>query len=248
MGHPSVNAAELEIAAAASWPARHTETIHGWLLRFTDGYTHRGNSVATHAFDGGDVEACIAAVERAHARHGLPAMFQIGDTVQPLGLEARLTARGYETITPTLVCTARTAAMRAALPDAGDVTLERGAGFDALVIEGSRLPADGRERLDIVSRMNGPLCVTAFADGEAVACGLGIRHEGWIGINLMRTGAVHRRKGHAQRVLAAIARWAEAQGVGNIYLAVERENAPARLLYAKAGFHDAFGYRYLVMR
>ncbi len=248
MGHPSVNAAELETAAAASWPARHTENIHGWVLRFTDGYTHRGNSVATHAFSGEDVEACIAAVERAYAAHGLPAMFQIGDAVQPAGLEARLTARGYEAITPTLVCIAHTAAMRAALPDAGTVTLERGAGFDALVIEGSRLPADGRDRLDILSRMMEPLCVTALAGDEAVACGLGIRHEGWIGINLMRTAAAHRRRGHAQRVLAAIAHGAEAQGVANIYLAVERENAPARALYAKGGFRDAFGYRYLVKR
>ncbi|MBI1328899.1 MAG: GNAT family N-acetyltransferase [Alphaproteobacteria bacterium] len=241
-----VNVAALEAISAASWPARHTSEVDGWLLRFTDGYTHRGNSAATHRFTGADVEESIDAVEGAYRAKALPALFHMSPATVPADLEQRLIARGYECTTPTMVCVANTLDMIARLPEPFDVSGERGAGFDSLVIGGSRSPDDGHERLDILARMNPPLiCATAFDNGVAVSCGIGIAREGWAGINLMRTDAHARRRGNAQRVLSAIAQWARASGIANIYLGVEQQNAPARALYAKAGFRDAYPYWYL---
>ena len=60
----------------------------------------------------------------------------------------------------------------------------------------------------------------------------------------MRTHADFRRRGHARRVLGAIADWAAAQGAGQLFLSVEEANAPARALYEGVGFARAYPYRY----
>ncbi len=242
--------AELESAGVETWPARETLDVSGWLLRFTDGQTHRGNSVATHRFRGHALDGAIESAEREYRARNLPPMFQISPVAKPVDLERALRQRGYRTITPTLTCVASTILMRAALPEPREVTSsgEPDDDFIAVLLSGSRSEADGRERLDVLSRIELPhICVTAYSKGIAVACGTGTLAAGWVGINMMRTAAAHRRNGHAQRVLSAITRWSEGKGVSRLYLNVEESNSGARALYAKAGFDTAYEYRYSVL-
>lgn len=241
--------AELEQAGIETWPARETQNIAGWLLRFTDGHTHRGNSVATHRFKARTPDAAIAAVESEYRTRDLPPMFQISPAARPGDLERILKARGYRTITPTLTCVATSMVMRASLPEPREVKTGGAPDDDfiQLILSSSRSEADGHERLDILSRIELPhICITAYDKGVAVACGTGTLTAGWVGINMMRTDAAHRRNGHAQRVLAAITRWSETKGVTRLYLNVEEANHGARALYAKAGFETAYEYRYSV--
>jgi RimJ/RimL family protein N-acetyltransferase len=240
---------ELEAAGLEAWPPRETLIVNGWIARFTSGQTHRGNSVATHLFKGKACGDAIAIVEGEYKTRGLPAMFQISPATKPTDLEMLLRDRGYRTITPTLTCVASSVLMRASLPEPREVQAsgEPTDDFAQLILSGSRSYDDGRERLDILSRIELPhVCVTAYDKGIAVACGTGTLNHGWVGINLMRTDAAHRRNGHAQRVLSAITRWAEGKGVSRLYLNVEAANHGARALYAKAGFETAYESRYSV--
>lgn len=239
----------LEEAGLSAWPARETMTVAGWLLRFSDGYTHRGNSVATHRFDDATCEDAIAIAEGEYRARNLTPMFQISPVSKPHDLERILHHRGYRTITPTLTCIASTVVARASLPEPREVRAsgEPDDDFAQLVQTGSRSEADGRERLDILSRIELPhVCINAYDKGRAVACGTGTLVSGWVSINMMRTDAEHRRNGHAQRVLAAITRWAETKGVSRLYLNVEEGNHAARSLYARAGFATEYEYRYSV--
>jgi GNAT superfamily N-acetyltransferase len=252
------SAAEIEPAALIAWPARERVVLDGWVLRFTDGYTHRGNSVATYAFGGRDLENAIDRAEFEYRVRDLPPMFQIAAQVAPAALADALLARGYQVISPTYVRVTSPERVLTRIPDSGDVAVETNVSddFSRLVFTGARkgvesqerltaLEGDRRERLDILGRVEAPLaCVTAFEHGTAVACGMGVNVGGRIGINLMRTDVEHRRKGHAQRVLSAIARWAEAQRAGTLYLGVEMANTPAIALYERAGFEPAYSYRY----
>jgi GNAT superfamily N-acetyltransferase len=58
----------------------------------------------------------------------------------------------------------------------------------------------------------------------------------------MVTRAEHRGRGHAARVLHALARWARERGDARLYLQVGGSNAPAHAVYGRVGF--AFGYPY----
>jgi N-acetylglutamate synthase len=239
-------AREIEPQAIASWPARETMTLHGWLLRFTNGFTHRGNSVATLHFVGTDLPEAVETVEREYRRRALRPMFQIASSVAPSDLATSLLARGYQVVTPTLVLVGSPVAIGKRLPD-GTVKISRepDEDFVSLVLEGSRSIDDGRERIDILWRIpHERICVTASSGGKAVACGMGTLTNGYVAINMMRTTTAHRRRGYARRVLAAIARWAGANGAKRLYLSVETANAPAIALYERAGFGPGYDYCY----
>ncbi len=237
-------AAAVEPCAIAAWPARNVLEIGGWLLRFTDGFSHRGNSVAARGFEGADVQAQIALAEIAYFARGLTPLFQITPLTQPANLEATLIERGYLCDTPTNVMIADAASVKR---ETSNVKLasKPDASFKALVISGSHSAADGGERLDVLSRIAVPHIFASISENEnVIACGMCTVTAGWGGINLMRTDLSHRRRGHAARILAALARWAESSGATKLYLQVEESNVPARLLYAKAGFADSYSYRF----
>ncbi|MBI3677929.1 MAG: GNAT family N-acetyltransferase [Proteobacteria bacterium] len=236
-------AQSIEPAIVASWPARETMQLEGWLLRFTNGYTHRGNSVAALG-DVGDVEAAIEAVEAAYGTRGLSPMFSISPASRPSSLEDDLILRGYERTAPTLACLSTVQTMLLCLPKCETLYAERARhpAMDALVISGSRSEAEAAERLETLDRIELPrLCVVAFDGKKAVASGLGVMAHGRVSVNMMRTDPAHRRKGYAQRVLAGIANWAQSQGVSEIHLGVEEDNIAARALYTKCGFREAYG-------
>jgi N-acetylglutamate synthase len=240
-------AREIEPHSIASWPARETTELHGWLLRFTNGFTHRGNSVATLHFDATEISAVIANVEDEYQRRALPPMFQIASAVAPSMLARELLSRGYEVITPTHVLVGSPGVINDRLSDvpAAQVAYRPSPDFISLVLEGSRSAEDGRERIEILSRIvSDRICVTAEVGGASVACGTGTLTDGYVGINMMRTTPSCRRQGHARRVLSAIAGWAAENRVKRLYLSVEMQNAPAIALYRSAGFEPGYTYRY----
>lgn len=234
----------LEPCAIAAWPARSVLEMGGWLLRFTDGYSHRGNSVAAVDFANGDLHAQVALAEMAYFTRGLSPMFQITPASKPSGLEDLLIDRGYVLEAPTHVMAADAGAIKGSGRDAM-LSSEASAGFKSLVLSGSHSYSDGLERLEIVSRIERPrIFATIESDGNAVACGFCTLMNGWAGINLMRTHQSYRRRGLASEIVAGLARWARKEGAKGIYLQVEDANAPARALYAKSGFEDAYPYRF----
>jgi GNAT superfamily N-acetyltransferase len=245
--------AELDLLTVDSWPARQVRELDGWLLRFTGGFTHRANSVATSRFTGGDPAPRIDAVESEYRQRGLMPMFQITPASAPAGLEARLVRRGYRRRARSSICIAPLQRLAPVSvepsPDAltADVRIHPSADqdFARLVLETSTSKEEARERLDILMRIRQPLaCVSVHAADVIVAAGTGVVSNHWVGINMMRTAIAHRRRGHARQVLAAIARWAADLGASTAYLGVEYDNAAARALYAKAGFTPLYDYEY----
>ncbi|HEY0282494.1 MAG TPA: GNAT family N-acetyltransferase [Rhizomicrobium sp.] len=186
-------------------------------------------------------------VEHAYRARGLASMFQVTSATKPEGLSELLLACGYVGVTPSLVCVAGVDSVRARCAKVADAQtlIQANTGFDGLVISGSHSPADGEERLEILSRIALPhLRVTVAVQGTAVACGMGALADGRVGINLMRTHPNYRRRGYARHVLRAIADWSDAQGASEMFLSVEEANTAARALYESASFLRAYAYRY----
>lgn len=233
-------AREVDPLAVESWPARETEIIDGWLLRFSEGYSSRSNSVSTLDYRGASLLHSIEQVEAAYRRHGLAPQFQISPASEPDGLETVLGERGYVAKPPTAVMVGDARAMA----QAGVVLDVADSDFTRLTREGSHSPADGDERLATLARIELPKAFVVSAhDGEVVACGASVATGDWASVYVMRTTPAHRGRGHGARVLGAIAAWALSEGAQRLYLQVDEANTPARALYFRAGFRD--GYRYL---
>jgi N-acetylglutamate synthase len=241
----------LEEIAARAWPAGRVEELDGWRLRADQGVTRRANSVFANV-SGGRLPLAekLARVEEFYARERLPARYQLCPASLPVNLDEALAARGYRSEARTGVQVAPLAGVLAAtgtgpacrvrvsdrLEDAWFATYCRADGFRG---------ADAAGREGILRRIFRP---TGYAlvelDGEVAAVGLGVADEDWIGLFCMATRPEFRRRGAATAVLHALARWGERQGATGAYLQVMDDNAPARSLYARAGFETLYHYHY----
>ena len=66
----------IEPIAFKAWPAPHVESLGGWHMRFADGYSGRGNSVATFGGPGLSLEAAVTRAIAAYRARGLKPLFQ----------------------------------------------------------------------------------------------------------------------------------------------------------------------------
>lgn len=93
---------------------------------------------------------------------------------------------------------------------------------------------------------------TAFirlsVDGLVVACGLGVVERQIIGLHDIITDPAYRGRGLAEQMILHLPHWGKSQGAVSSYLQVVAENAPARRLYAKLGYTDAYSYWYRVKK
>jgi ribosomal protein S18 acetylase RimI-like enzyme len=240
--------AALEDAAYRAVPAAQVDEVGGWLLRVTPGLpTKRANSVlARDHRSGHSLGSCLDAVERFYAERDLPARFQLCPVSHPAGLERLLLDRGYRAGAATAVQTAELDRATAA-PDAVTITAEPTEEWwrtwcTALALDAARASHVGA----LFGRIGQE---TAFAvaevDGAPAATGLGVRDGEWLGIYNMATRPQRRHRGAARAVLGALMCWGRERGATTVYLQVERDNAPALALYERAGFTEAYGYRYL---
>ncbi len=240
----------LEVAAFEAWRAEEIAALGPWRLRSMRGVTNRANSVwAGPGEPAGGFALAIAEAEAWYAARALPAIFQITPAADPR-LDALLAARGYESfdaVSFQLADAARVAALAArtnAIAACESALSEEW--FEVSGHRGRFRGADVAVYRAFLERLGG---AAGFASaqgerGEIAAVGLTIVAKPLAGVFSMLTLPEQRRRGFADVLLGEIARFALARGATRLYLQVELENAPARALYARAGFSEAYRYHY----
>jgi ribosomal protein S18 acetylase RimI-like enzyme len=238
---PEAEVERLERAIVASVAPNEIREAAGWLVPLDDGDIGRAKSAVplSHAAD----PAAIAEVEALFEAAALPPAFRIAEAAGLGRAEAELRRRGYAPHTPTIMklgtaaglagLTDETAELFEA-PDAAWIATFTGDGFD---------PAEGRARVRNLARSPGALFAAVREGGRALAVGVVTFGDGWAGVHGMRTAPDARGKGYASRILATFGRAAAARGVERAVLQVKEDN-PARRLYRKAGFEQAWRYSY----
>jgi ribosomal protein S18 acetylase RimI-like enzyme len=221
-------------------PAKLVE-IDGWLVPLDPGTIGRARSATPLSHTA--TPAALGIIEAAYRSEGLEPAFRIAEAPGLHAVRDALTARGYAAVQPTLVKIGdaqRLAAFRdepAELmdqPDAAWGHVFLGAGFD---------PEDGANRVAALSRSPDAVYACVRHAGRTVAVGVATFGHGWAGIHGMRTAQDQRGRGCASQVLAALGRAIAARDLNQVFLQVEESN-PARALYRKAGFAEAWRYRY----
>jgi ribosomal protein S18 acetylase RimI-like enzyme len=215
----------------------------GWLLRLQPGKAKRARSVNAVYPSTLPLDAKVAYCERLYAEAGLPAIFRITPFCTPPGLDAELERRGYGIFDYTAVESARLEAE----PQRGEGVVEIALSpwIDAV---GDLRGSSPEQRAGHRARIEGcalqRCCVAILEDGQVVATGLSIVEDGAAGLFDIVTHSGHRRKGLARRVVTELLARAWATGVRDAYLQVDRDNTPARKLYAQFGFAERYLYWY----
>jgi N-acetylglutamate synthase len=238
----------LEDIGADAWPAATTVWLEGWRLCLDHGVTRRANSVLPNAEQPvDDVDALIGAVEQRYRAQGLRPGFKLTAAAEPADLDRRLERRDYRPEGHSLVLVADV--RRIAPPPSPQITIAledqpTQAWLDACW-PAAQYAAERSVRQGIVARLRRPRAFGLARLGSAPGgAALAVADRGWVGLTAVHTLPEQRRRGVAQSLLAALARWAVEQGVERLYLQVERDNAPARELYGGLGFTEAYGYHY----
>ncbi|WP_421931626.1 GNAT family N-acetyltransferase [Phenylobacterium sp.] len=243
-----IEAAQIEAIERATLAAVAPEEvleIEGWLVGLDPGSIRRAASAVPLRHDLPADPEVFDRIEAAYSGRGLTPAFRIADGPGLEAVRAELTRRGYVSEQPTLVKTAplesvavvtdQPPAEVAERPDEAWAAVFLGEGFD---------PVDGAYRVKALSRSAGARFGMVRDGARTVAVGCGTLGHGWASFHGMRTDQSRRGEGLAGRVLAGLATAARERGVERAFLQVEEKNAPARSLYRRAGFEQAWRYFY----
>jgi GNAT superfamily N-acetyltransferase len=135
-----------------------------------------------------------------------------------------------------------------------------GGRWDGVTVDLSGLSADWVDAWASVSGLSGTaataelvlsqlgerarFAVATDGAGSAIAVGIGVVEDGWLGVFSLATVPTARRHGAATAVVDALEAWALTRGARATYLQVERDNAPALTFYARRGLSIAHSYHY----
>lgn len=235
----------LEERCFNAWPALRTLLVDGWVLRLSDGHTRRNNSATPFAPSMASPDAMIDMTEKTFAGAGLRPVLRVTALADPR-LEAALAARGYVDEDFSMVMTTDDAGPDVAPPPGVEVRLTTS--LEESWIEAAMVAYGHGEKGARALRRSLPLIlpahayVTVLSEGRPAAFGLGVAERGWLGLYDLVVDPALRGRGLGGVMVAALRHWGASQGAPRGYLQVRAANAPARALYARLGFRDAYGY------
>ncbi len=235
----------LEELTLNAWPGLKQVVRDGWVARLSRGFTGRANSVVP--LDEGVLDPLqkIEFFESLYAAHALPATFKLTDHSRPAGLGTLLAARGYRESRRASVQVCHDWPHEPVVDGMEARPQPWPAWTNSVVAFRSLSSADASTLADILVAIALPCRFAISVDENGVAaCGFGVLEDEWVGLYDITTRDDARRRGHAARVVGAIMSWARDNGASSAYLQVMTDNAPARALYAKLGFREAYQYAY----
>jgi GNAT superfamily N-acetyltransferase len=223
--------------------------LDGWLVRFSPGKAKRArciNAVATGRMPVADKLALCRDFYRAS---GLPLYFRMTPFSMPADLDAVLHAAGLVRQDDTRVM------LRTRLDDLSTAALPAGHRLDRLGHHGFADLVGGFRGSSLAERQahgerlaQSPVPFEGFAlvgpGGVPVACGQVATEAELVGLYDVFTVPTSRGRGLALALCAELLEFARRQGSRTAYLQVDADNAPARRVYQRLGFVDAYRYHY----
>lgn len=240
--------ASIDERIANATPPLVLQVVDGWLLRWNQGVTRRGNSVLPSGDRGAfDLVTKLRYAEEFYRRRGMPCRFQITAAASP-ALVALLDEQGYNVDGPTLVQTATVAdvlARSAESPHYPIETMEQPSGTWLSLDGAGESAAYNTTRRAMFERIGPPTCYAlARIDDTPAAIAYGVLERDTLGVYGVATLAQFRRRGASTALLRALTHWATERGASHLYLAVSGSNTAARSVYARAGFEIYYTYHY----
>ncbi|HZQ07648.1 MAG TPA: GNAT family N-acetyltransferase [Anaerolineae bacterium] len=237
----------LDQIALNAWSPFQQIFFEGWVLRFADGFTKRANSANLISPIDTDPAALTEYVECQYRARNLPPLFRIIDHPLAKPIDEYLAKRNYSVLDRTLVMTCPIATFRA--QDNEPIAIQSVdantwfACYHALNQDRAPSPA----HLHILQNIVPPYLFAVLNKANStVACGIGVLERGYFGLFEIITHPAARRQGHATKLISGMVNWARQRGAHTLYLQVVETNLPARNLYQKLGFTDAYAYWYRV--
>jgi N-acetylglutamate synthase len=244
--HVAIDQLDLEEIASRGWLGLESRWLGRWLLRASEGFTGRGNSVLPLGDPGRPLDEALGEVAQWYADRGLPGRFQMPLPVM-YRLDEGVAARGWRAYDLTHVMTGSVAALQELIPATNDlppVDYSERVSDEWMTLYHYR----GRELPPIARRVLGAADHPVFAsvrDGDQViAIVRGALAGGWLGVTALEVLPSARRRGLGSHLMRGLADWAAERGARSIYLQVDTANEVAVRFYDRLGFYHHHQYQY----
>ena len=247
----------IEEASLNAWPALRQSLLDGWLLRISQGFTKRANSIVPlYASQQPTREHMIEKIrfcENVYAREQLQTIFRLTSIADTAELDEYLNQRGYhradETEVLTVMLKSTDSPEKSPTPE-DSLKMRLLAREDWLQVYAllTRMPTQAQALHNAILQGIQTECAFAVldtADGP-VACGLGVLEQDLLGLFDIFTHAEHRGEGLGHRLVQQLLAWGHAKGASTAYLQMVADNTPARRLYARLGFSTRYRYWYRI--
>jgi N-acetylglutamate synthase len=238
----------VEELAMNAWPSLQTLLYDGWVLRFSDGYTKRANSVHPLYSSSLNVEEKVQACEEIYRSKGLDVVFKMTTLARPENLDAILVERGYRLDSLTSVQTLDLTKVEGGSIQNSTVSETLSEDWLADCCRLSKL--DERRRSTLQRMLSNLVPQPGFAslrqDGYVIACGMGIAQDGYVGLFDIVTDVNFRRQGFGRQLVLRLLARGKRNGAHTAYLQVMLNNEPALRLYSGLGFKEIYTYWYRI--
>lgn len=236
----------MEERSMNAWPSLQTVLYDGWVMRFSEGYTRRANSISPIYPSTLDMEDKIRFCEEKYASMNLPAVYKL--TSDLADLDRILEQKGFKKLSETAVRIAD-------IPDdrnqtglhevAAEQEFSKGWIKTLIACTGMR----DLQRIEVMSRMlsniiGDKICVRVNLEEEPVACGFGIIEDGYMGIFDIVVNPSYRGKGYGRAIMNGLLKEALKKDIHRAYLQVVVGNTIAEKLYDSLGFKEIYRYWY----
>jgi ribosomal protein S18 acetylase RimI-like enzyme len=222
--------------------------VDGWLLRFSPGKAKRARCINAVSAGRLTLEQKLALCQPVFDEAGLPMLLRITPFSQPPELDTLLERQGMRRVDDTrvMVCT-EPAAHRVAPPSPGLTLAPIGHEVFAQTVGAMRGSSLAQRQAHGQRLVNAPVPFMAHVlkrDGEVLACGQVALEGELVGLYDVFTAPAVRGQGMARWLCDQLIADAVTRGAKTAYLQVESDNEPARAVYRRLGFSDAYAYHY----
>lgn len=238
----------IEELSLNAWPALKNMFYDGWIIRVSEGYSNRANSVQPIYSSSKDVVSKIKICEEIYNSNNLNTVFKITPHVYPQDLDKLLDEKGYKKASPTSVQVVDLDTIeKSCLKNfnyISNVTDEWINSFYKLSKKDIATKSIHNRMLDNILQKK--FFVSMSLNDKTIACGLGVLENYFIGLFDIVVDEQYRNMGYGKHLVQGILQLGKNNGAKKAYLQVEKKNAPALKLYSNIGFKEVYDYWYRV--
>ncbi|MCT4633439.1 MAG: GNAT family N-acetyltransferase [Firmicutes bacterium] len=231
-----------------AWPALYQKLYDGWVIRYSDGFTKRCNSVIAMYGGTKTFEEKVAFCENYYKERNIRTMFRINEHVSDKYLDDYLEKRGYEKKHINSVLTLD-------IDESEYLQREKNIVVDTISDDHwSDFMAKNfhlnEKETEIMYRMLSNVGEKAkyFSlkdnNGEIISAAVGIIEDDFFGIYNLVVDEKQREKGFGKTMMEGILDYGRLKNLDKAYLQVSMSNTKAYEFYMNMGFKEEYNYWY----
>lgn len=240
----------IEELSLNAWPAYQSELYDGWYLGYSNGYSHRINSVNTLESSTQNLSEKINYCEKIYSRSNLNTIFKITPST-PILLEQELINRDYHIEHRANIMTI---SLKDYIPNPTDnlhnahntliFDIVSDQWLDHLFLLHNYKDERMKQTYSKIIKLIHPKTIPVLVkkDETVVGCALGVLERGYIGIYHVYVDENHRQEGVGNTLITTLLNIGKTYGASHGYLQVVHNNNIAINLYHKLGFQFLYSY------